>query len=98
MESCGTVILFAQSLLKNNLRYTLFIGDGNTSSFSDVVSSKLYGDINIEKLECVGHVQKRMGTRLRNLRQNQRGKKLIDIKIGQNSLSGKGKKKGKLTK
>ncbi|XP_065676012.1 uncharacterized protein LOC136092192 [Hydra vulgaris] len=31
-----------------------------------------------------------METRLRNLRQRQKGKKLIDIKLGQISLSGKG--------
>jgi len=91
MESCGAVILFSRSLMKNNLRYTSYIGDGDTSSFSDVVSSKPYGNINIEKLECVGHVQKRMGTCLRNLRKSQKGKKLIDSKLGQISLSGKGK-------
>ena len=84
------VILFSQSIMKNNLRYTSYIGDGDTSSFTDVASSKPYDNISIEKLECVGHVQKRMGTRLHNLRQSQKGKKLIDIKLVQISLSGKG--------
>ena len=82
MESCGAAILFAQSLLKNNLRYTSYIWDGDISSFSDdAVSSKPYVNINIEKLEYVGHVLKQMGTRLCNLRQSQRVKKLMILNL-----------------
>ncbi|GFV03464.1 uncharacterized protein TNCV_5060051 [Trichonephila clavipes] len=42
--------------------------------------SKPYKDVNIEKLECVGHVEKRMGTRLRALKLKLKGKKLEDKK------------------
>ena len=51
------------------------MGDGDTSSFKAVVDSKPYGKYNITptKLECVGHVQKRLGTRLRNKVKEYRG-------------------------
>jgi len=39
------------------------------------------------KIECVGHVQKRLGIRLRKIRNNFKGKKLVDGKI----LSGRGR-------
>ena len=48
---------------------------------------KPYGDIAVEKLECIGHVQKRVGTRCRNMRDQYRGKKLADNK----PLTGKGR-------
>ncbi|GFS66943.1 uncharacterized protein TNCV_4561921 [Trichonephila clavipes] len=42
---------------------------------------KPYGDnIEIEKIECVGHVQKRMGSRLRKLKSSLGKKKLSDGK------------------
>ena len=44
-------------------------GDGDSSSFKSVVDSKPYGNKVPEKLECVNHVQKRMGTRLRRKKQ-----------------------------
>ena len=62
------------------------MGDGDTSSFSEVVASQPYkehGDIIPVKLECVGHVQKCLGTRLRNLVKQHKGTAT--------SLSGKGK-------
>ena len=34
----------------------------------------------VEKVGCVGHVQKRMGTALRNLKKEHRGQKLMDGK------------------
>ena len=46
------------------------IGDGDSSSFNKVVQSKPYGEtFMINKLECVGHIQKRLGYRLCTLRQ-----------------------------
>ena len=64
MESAIGVDLFGRSLDSHNLRYTRFIGDGDTNSFKRVSESKPYGDACVvEKLECVGHVQKRIGTR-----------------------------------
>ena len=66
MESAGAVKIFNRSIEKNNLIYNEYLGDGDTSSFKDVIESDPYKDLNIKitKLECIGHVQKRMGTRL----------------------------------
>ena len=75
MESAGTIELFRRSVSTNNLIYSEYLGDGDTSSFTDVVASKPYEKYNIdpEKLECIGHVQKRMGTRLCNLVKQYKG-------------------------
>ncbi|GFW64388.1 uncharacterized protein TNCV_274121 [Trichonephila clavipes] len=49
--------------------------------------AKVYGDTEVEKLECVGHVQKAMGTRLRNILKMSKGIKLSDGK----NISGRGR-------
>ena len=74
MEAVGAVRMFSRCELKNGHRYTKFLGDGDSSSFKTVRDSKPYGDLEIEKLECVGHVQKRCGGRLRKLKQSWKGK------------------------
>ena len=88
MESSGAVTIFKQSLAKYNLRYKNYVGDGDTSSFMNVVQSKPYGEnFTMNKLECIGHVQKRLGSRLRRLVQTYKGKVLSDDK----KLNGKGR-------
>ena len=77
MELSGTVTIFKQSVAKYNLRYKNYVGDGDTSSFMNVVQSKPYREnFMINKLECIGHVQKRLGSRLRRLVQTYKGKVL----------------------
>ena len=78
MESAGAKAIFHRSVDNYGLRYTEYIGDGDTGSYPAVVESKPYGDIVPVKLECVGHVQKMLGTRLRNLRSDYKGKMLSD--------------------
>ena len=56
------------------------IDDDDTSSFNEVNNSKPYDDFEIIKEECVGHVQKRLGTRLRTLQKSLKGKNLSDRK------------------
>ena len=75
MESAGAVEIFQRSVDKNKLVYNEYLGDGDTSSFKDVVTSKPYEKYDIDpiKLECIGHVQKRLGTRLRNLVKQHKG-------------------------
>ena len=65
MEAVGATRIVTRSELKYDIRYTQYLGDGDTSSFAKVCQLQPYGDTIIEKLECVGHVQKRVGTRLR---------------------------------
>ncbi|GFW00402.1 uncharacterized protein TNCV_692411 [Trichonephila clavipes] len=60
-------------------------GDGDCKAF-DAVKENIYGnEYPIEKLECIGHVMKRMGTRLRRLKAQLKGQILSDGKC----LSGK---------
>ena len=44
--------------------YLTYIGDGDTKSYQNVVNANPYPGYEIVKAECVGHVQKRVGTRL----------------------------------
>lgn len=87
MEAAGVKEMFHRSITKNMLRYTEYIGDGDTSSFSVVSDSTPYDGIKIKKLECIGHVQKRLGTRCRNICQKLGGKKLSDQKL----INGRGR-------
>ena len=81
MEAIGAARIFLRSEESRKLRYTQYLGDGDSASFKKVSDQKPYGeDVEIEKLECVGHVQKRCGTRLRRLINDNKGKKLDDGK------------------
>ncbi|GFT41990.1 uncharacterized protein TNCV_1668231 [Trichonephila clavipes] len=61
-------------------------GDGDCKAFDAVKKKNIYGnEYPIEKLECIGHVMKRMGTRLRRLKAQLKGQILSDGKC----LSGK---------
>ena len=88
MESVAVRKMFQRSTAFNNLQYTSYLGDGDCNSYSDVVKAQPYGpEVSIKKLECVGHVQKRVGSRLRVLRAANKGKLLSDNK----RISGKGR-------
>ena len=50
-----------------------YIGDVNSKTFTGLLKSEPYENFVIQKKECMGHVQKRMGTRIRNLKKNVRG-------------------------
>ena len=77
MESAGAVNMFKRSVDKNNMIYQYYLGDGDTSSFKSVLDSDPYANFRMkpEKLECIGHAQKRMGTRLRNIVKSYKGTK-----------------------
>ncbi|GFV69442.1 uncharacterized protein TNCV_2778571 [Trichonephila clavipes] len=61
-------------------------GDGDCKAFDAIKKKNIYGnEYPIEKLECIGHVMKRMGTRLRRLKAQLKGQILSDGKC----LSGK---------
>ena len=85
MEGAGAVEIFSHSIEKRNLLYHEYLGDGDTSSYKEVVQSNPYEkyDVVPTKLECIGHVQKRIGTRLRN--------KVKEFKGTSTPISGKGK-------
>ena len=66
--------------VRRTLEIFTYLGDGDSSSFKKVVESNPYGQKEVLKLECVGHVQKRCGTRLRRLKNENKGLKLKDGK------------------
>ncbi|GFW15278.1 uncharacterized protein TNCV_174231 [Trichonephila clavipes] len=70
--------------------FEVYSGDGDSKAFTSIVENKVYGDhCSVEKLECIGHVMKRMGTRLRRLKTKMRGQNLSDGKplCGRNRLT-----------
>ena len=71
MESEGAGRLFGRSLEKHSLRYTELYADGDSKSHSEIEHA--YEDVVVEKKECVGHVQKRVGTALRKLKKGNTG-------------------------
>ena len=68
MEIVGTKRIFRRSIEKHSLRYVIFLGDSDSKSFPAV--EDIYEGVKAEKLEHIGHVQKRAGNRLRNLKKN----------------------------
>lgn len=84
MEVHSIVEIFKRSIETYNVMYRYYIGDGDSKTYTGVVGSHPYGDVEIIKKECIGHVQKRMGTRLHNLVKKNK------------QLGGKGKLTGKL--
>lgn len=80
METVAAVTVCQRSVPERGVRYVKFLGDGDSKAFNAVSDSKPYGDVPVEKLECIGHVSKRMGTRLRNLKKKLGGTLLSDGK------------------
>lgn len=68
MEGAGAVNIFQRSRELYAMRYLEYLGDGDSKAYDAVCESNPYGDTNIEKIECIGHIQKRMGTMLRALK------------------------------
>ncbi|KAM7297060.1 hypothetical protein ISCGN_022214, partial [Ixodes scapularis] len=80
MEVEAALTLFKRSFSKHDLRYTALVSDGDSRTFSALTEENVYGLVPIVKEECLNHVQKRMGTALRNL-----------VQKSDKPLSGKGK-------
>ncbi|GFS49966.1 uncharacterized protein TNCV_4778691 [Trichonephila clavipes] len=60
---------FLKGLKQNrSLRYTSYYGDGDSKAFNNV--KDIYGYDSVVKYECIGHVQKRVGSRLRKLKKS----------------------------
>ena len=77
-ELTGIKRMYQRSICSRKLRYTEYVGDSDTSSFNSVIKDHPYGpQVAITKLECVGHVQKRLGNVLRKLKQSKGNSKLL---------------------
>lgn len=79
MEVDGATEMFSRANEKNEVTYVNYIGDRDCKTFKAIVEK----NPGVHKKECIDHVQKRMGSRLRNLAKK-------------NKLGGKGKLTGKL--
>lgn len=55
------------------VKYHTYIGDGDTKTFKALLECNPYSDLAVHKKECIGHVQKRMGTRLRAAKKKNKG-------------------------
>ncbi|GFV92022.1 uncharacterized protein LOC100901629 [Trichonephila clavipes] len=68
MKVSGAIEIFQRSESLHSMQYTKFLADGDARAYKTVNEMQPYGDIGIEKLDCVGYVEKWMGTRLRALK------------------------------
>ena len=88
MEVQAAEHLWTRSL-NRGFRYTTMLSDGDAKTFNHLTSLQVYGDVVIQKEECINHVAKRLGTALRKVAAS--GKK-AGVTLG-----GKGYGKLKLT-
>ena len=66
MEVDGIIEMFTRFEELHNVKYTTYIGDGDTKTFKSLLDMQPYGDdLIVKKSKCVGHVKKRMRSRLR---------------------------------
>ena len=66
MEKAAAELLWRRSV-DRGFRYTTLLSDGDANTFKHLTGLKVYGDVVLEKEECINHVSKRLGTALRNL-------------------------------
>ena len=61
MESAGALEIWARCVTKNQLAYTTYIGDRDSSSYKRLSESNPYDSLEfVRKEECLGHTQKRL--------------------------------------
>ena len=65
MESEGAKRIWECSVEKNGTMYSTMVGDGDSSTYDTIKNT--YNEITVEKGECIGHMQKRVGSGLREL-------------------------------
>ena len=89
MEPADVVRCLKSSVETLKLRYENFIGDGDSKAFLEVVKADPYDGFPVKKGECIGHIQKRVGSRLRKLKKEYVSKKLKDGKTLRGRLADK---------
>ena len=79
MEKLAAKEMFSRSITTRGLKYTTYVGDGDSSSFNvvrDAMDEAYKERYIVSKEDCVGHIQKRMGKGLRTFKKSK--KKLAD--------------------
>lgn len=77
MEVQGVLEIFKRSIDLHRVKYAYYIGDGDSKTFTNLLSSNPYVDFVVQKLECVLHVGKRMWRRLKEAKKHLTEKKKI---------------------
>ena len=89
METEGAIEMLLRSIDKYGLRYTTFVDDGDSNYYASVCEGLKNAPTccshEVEKEECVGHIQKRHGTAFREYKRKMKEIRLADGK----SVSGK---------
>ena len=92
MEARCTENMWIRSVDLNDMRYTIFISDGDSSAYKSVKHLDIYDGKEIVKDECINYVQKRLRSRLRKLKKESYrsvpGKmKRVSTKVGKGKLT-----------
>jgi len=73
METVGVTRIFKRSEEKHKIRYTEYFGDGDSKGYAEVKNTYKDKGVDVVKKECIGHVQKRVGSALRKLKKSKKG-------------------------
>jgi len=87
MESDGMIAMFERSEEKRGLRYVTYVGDGDSSTFTNLKAADPYPGVVLQKKEDIGHIEKRVKYHLTALKTKMKGQKLSDGK----GLDGRGR-------
>ena len=90
MEKEAAIKMFLRLVEKRGLKYTTYIGDGDSSSYGMVAQAlgEKWSDQDVVvKEDCIGHIQKRMESNLRKYKTEKKAKKLDDWQ----TVGGKGR-------
>ena len=61
MEADGLIESFQVSEKDRKLRYINYLGDGDSKWFLEISKLNIYQQKQVKQLECVAHIQKRLG-------------------------------------
>ena len=67
-DATGLLNIFQRSIENYGIRYVEFLGDGDSKAHKLLLQEAVHGNVEVQRLECVGHVQKRLGSCLRSLK------------------------------
>ena len=87
MEVDAMTEMFSTSQEKFGVKYGNDIGNGDSKTFKAILELETYGDeLPVVKSECIGHVEQRMGSRLRSIRKEKKlsGRGILTDKVVNN--------------
>lgn len=73
MKVNAVIEMFSRSETLHDLKYANYIGDGDSKTFKGIKGTNPYENLEVQRKKCIYHVQKRMGTCLRNLKKTMKG-------------------------